>query len=193
VEIINPIVLLKSWLDHAKKEVSGNWNSMCLSTITQNGFPDSRQLLYKQFNGEKIVFFTNYRSKKARDLECCSNVSIVFFWDSLGRQIRLQGHAQKTTREISEVYFNSRPFDSNIGAILSQQSEEIESYEKFEEKYKSLKEDLAEQELICPEFWGGYEVEITRVEFWESNENRLHKRRTFERVDESWDFKFLSP
>lgn len=188
-----PINILKRWLDEARDQVKGNWNAMCVSTIGENETSDSRMVLMKQFNGDNIVFFTNYDSKKGHDLLINQNVSVVFFWDALGRQIRIQGKASKTSREISEAYYNSRPIGSRVSAILSHQSQEIKSYDDLREKFELLKKKYAEVAPVCPSHWGGIEIEIVRIEFWQEHESRLHERRVFSKNKSGWDLKFLSP
>lgn len=188
-----PIKRLKTWLDEAKEKVEGNWNAMCVSTVGKNHQSDSRMVLFKQFNGEKVVFFTNYQSKKGGDILTNEKVSIVFFWDSLGRQIRIQGKASKTSREISEAYYNSRPVGSRISAILSQQSQEISSYEDLRTKFEEMKKEYTEKDPVCPEHWGGIEVDIHKIEFWQEHESRLHERSVYSNIDGVWTLKYLSP
>ncbi len=188
-----PIKRLKTWLDEAKDKVEGNWNAMCVSTVDKNHQSDSRMVLLKQFNGDKVVFFTNYQSKKGEDILTNEKVSIVFFWDSLGRQIRIQGRASKTSREISEAYYNSRPVGSRISAILSQQSQEISSYDDLRAKFEEMKKEYSVKDPICPEHWGGIEVDIHKIEFWQEHESRLHERNVYSKVDGEWKLKYLSP
>ena len=190
---LEPIKRLKTWLDEAKEKVEGNWNAMCVSTVGKNHQSDSRMVLFKQFNGEKVVFFTNYQSKKGGDILTNEKVSIVFFWDSLGRQIRIQGKASKTSREISEAYYNSRPVGSRISAILSQQSQEISSYEDLRTKFEEMKKEYTEKDPVCPEHWGGIEVDIHKIEFWQEHESRLHERSVYSNIDGVWTLKYLSP
>ena len=188
-----PIKRLKTWLDEAKDKVEGNWNAMCVSTVGKNNQSDSRMVLLKQFNGDKIVFFTNYQSKKGEDILANEKISVVFFWDSLGRQIRIQGKASKTSREISEAYYNSRPLGSRVSAILSKQSQEISSYEELRNNFELLKKEYSDVEPICPDHWGGVEIEILKIEFWQEHESRLHERRVFTKTQTGWNLKFLSP
>ena len=119
-------------------------------------------------------------------------MSAVFFWDKLGRQIRIQGSASKTTREISEAYYNSRPVGSRVSAILSQQSQEISSYEELRHKFEELKKEYKEKEPVCPDHWGGIEIEIKKIEFWQEHESRLHEREVFYRDESnsSWNKSF---
>jgi len=189
----NPINNLKQWLSEAENKVGGNWNAMCVSTIAGSNESDSRMVLMKQFHGDNIVFFTNYGSKKGSDLSSNENVSVVFFWDSLGRQVRIQGKARKTSREISEAYYNSRPLGSRVSAILSKQSQEISSYEELRNNFELLKKEYSDVEPICPDHWGGVEIEILKIEFWQEHESRLHERRVFTKTQTGWNLKFLSP
>ena len=166
---------------------------MCISSVDEFGGSDSRMVLFKEFNQEKIVFFTNYQSKKGIDILNNGKISAVFFWDKLGRQLRIQGNAQKTSREISEKYYNSRPLGSRVSAILSQQSQEINSYEELREEFENLKKEYKSKEPVCPQNWGGIEIEITKLEFWQEHESRLHEREVFYKVEGEWGRKFLSP
>mgnify|MGYP001437738555 CR=1 FL=1 len=189
----NPIKQLKSWLEHAKKKVDGNWNAMCVSTVESSGASDSRMVLFKQFNGDKLVFFTNYGSKKGSDIFSNGKVSLVFFWDTLGRQVRIQGSAQKTTREISEKYYDSRPIGSRVSAILSQQSKEIESYDQLRSTFEEMKKEYNSKPPVCPDHWGGIEIDVHKIEFWQEHESRLHERSVFKLYEGEWSKKFLSP
>jgi pyridoxamine 5'-phosphate oxidase len=188
-----PIKRLKNWLDEAKSKVEGNWNAMCVSTVDAVKGSDSRIVLLKQLDEDKIVFFTNYQSKKGEDITSNNMVSIVFFWDTLGRQIRIKGRASKTSREVSESYYNSRALGSRVSAILSQQSKEIESYESLREEFEKLKKNYANKSPSCPAHWGGIEVEIFKIEFWQEHESRLHERCVFTKNKDVWSKKYLSP
>ena len=191
----SPILKLKDWLSEAEAKVDGNWNAMCISSVDKEGSSDSRMVLFKQFNKDKIVFFTNYQSKKGSDILSNGKVSAVFFWDKLGRQVRIQGDAKKTTREISETYYNSRALGSRVSAILSQQSQESDSYDVLRKKFEDLKKEYVDKKPVCPDHWGGIEIDINKIEFWQEHESRLHEREVFTKVESSgsWNKKFLSP
>ncbi|MAW08121.1 MAG: pyridoxamine 5'-phosphate oxidase [Halobacteriovoraceae bacterium] len=190
----NPKIKVKEWLDRAQKEVSGNWNAMCLSTVDKDNYPDSRMVLFKQFSNEdNIIFFTNYTSKKGKDIENNEAVSAVFFWDSLDLQLRVRGTVKLTSREVSKKYFNSRPFESRVAAILSDQSNVINSYDELHDQYEKLNSELAEKDLSCPEHWGGVEIIPFRIEFWHGHKNRLHRREVYELLNGEWEECLLSP
>ena len=189
----SPIHQLKEWLKDAEEQVSGNWNAMCVSTVGQSNSSDSRMVLFKQFVEEDLAFFTNYQSKKGEDIFANNKVSVVFFWDVIGRQIRIQGVAKKTSRSISEAYFNSRPFGSRVSAILSEQSREIKSYNDLFQHFEELKSEYSDKKPVCPDHWGGIQIEIQKIEFWQEHESRLHERTVFYKNGQSWSKKLLSP
>jgi pyridoxamine 5'-phosphate oxidase len=190
----NPKLKIESWLLEAEKKVEGNWNAMCLSTVDADNYPDSRMVLFKQFSEDKnIIFFTNYFSKKGKDIEQNDAVSVVFFWDSLDRQLRIRGKVKSTSREISSDYFNSRPLASRIAALISDQSQELNSYEELLEQYENLNKELKEEDISCPSHWGGFELEPFRIEFWQGHSNRLHQREVYERDGDDWKMSLLSP
>jgi len=192
--VVDPKEKVKQWLERAKSEIEGNWNAMCVSTVDANNTPDSRMVLFKEFSEDNnIIFFTNYNSKKGQDIRNNSGVCANFFWDKFDTQLRIKGYVKITSREVSNKYFNSRPFASRVAAIVSNQSDKIDSYESLHEKYERLQSELKDDEVSCPEHWGGVEIVPTRIEFWEGHKNRLHKREVFELHGENWEACLLSP
>tara|TARA_B100000927_G_C16440466_1_gene459524 strand:+ start:415 stop:999 length:585 start_codon:yes stop_codon:yes gene_type:complete len=191
---MNPKLKVKDWLENAKNSVEGNWNAMCISTVDENNTPDSRMVLFKQYSSDdNLIFFTNYNSKKGQDIVSNESVCATFFWDKLDLQLRIKGVVKITSRDISEKYFNSRPFASRVAAIVSNQSNRIENYDSLHEQYERLQKELSEDELSCPLHWGGVEIVPSRIEFWEGHKNRLHKREVYELHDNVWSKHLISP
>ena len=137
--------------------------------------------------------YTNYQSDKGQQIEANSHVSLCFFWPHLERQIRVEGHARKTSREKSEEYFNSRPRDSQIGAHVSSQSVVIESREVLEEGFAAVDSQFSEADVTCPEHWGGYEVVPESIEFWQGRPGRLHDRICYRQQSDGWEIVRLAP
>ena len=192
---IDPIHQFKLWM---KEAVDGNClepNAMVLCTINEHQIPTSRVVLLKEVdeNG-RFVFYTNYESDKARDIEMNNKVSLVFNWLPVHRQIRVEGIATKVTKEVSEAYFQSRPRESQIGAYVSPQSAVIKNrkflknrMQEVEQKYKDL------DKLPLPDNWGGYQIDPFMIEFWQGRESRLHDRFRFKMVEEEWQLDRLAP
>lgn len=192
--VVDPKNKIKQWLERAKNEIDGNWNAMCVSTIDVNNTPDSRMVLFKEYSeDDNLIFFTNYNSKKGQDIRNNSAICATFFWDKFDTQLRIKGFVKITSREVSRKYFDSRPFASRVAAIVSNQSNKIDSYESLREKYERLQKELSESDISCPEHWGGVEIVPTRIEFWEGHKNRLHKREVFELHEDNWEVSLISP
>ena len=167
---------------------------MTLSTTDRQGFVTSRIVLLKGIERESFLFFTNYRSEKARQIAENPQVALCFQWPHLQRQVRICGTAAQTSRETSVAYFRTRPLGSRLGAILSSQSEPISGRQELEERLREAEQKYAGQEDIpCPENWGGYAVTPSRIEFWQGRENRLHDRLVYRRGAEQWEIVRLSP
>jgi len=188
---MNPIEKLKICLDKAEKLSMENWNAMTLATATKEGFPSARIVLYKDLIDEKIIFYTNYHSRKGLEILENPNVAMVFYWEELGTQIRIRGIAKKTSRELSEKYFKLRPIGSQISAIVSKQSQEFTNIVEVKEEIKSFQKEGKEVE--CPNYWGGYEVSINEIEFWSLGENRFHDRSLYQRDELDWKEIYLYP
>lgn len=189
----DPHSVFSSWY-HAATESDENFpNGMVLSTVDQHNHPCSRVVLMKCFSAEEICFFTNYQSDKGLQLEHNPNVSLVFWWKNLMRQVRICGQAKKMTTEQSEHYFATRTRRSQIGAIVSPQSREIAARDELEEKVATYEQEYAGKELCCPEHWGGYSVKFNSFEFWQSGEHRLHDRVVYQLQNGQWDKKYLAP
>lgn len=191
----DPINLFNRWF-HEVEDFGGNEevNAMTVATIGLDGFPKSRVVLLKKFNEEGFIFYTNYNSEKGRAIENNPNICLSFFWSSMERQVIIKGIAQKTTENISDGYFDTRPTGSKLGAIVSNQSEVVPSRDFLEENLKQLENDYEGIVIPRPKHWGGYLVVPIEVEFWQGRPNRLHDRiRYTSQENYSWKIDRLSP
>ncbi len=188
----NPIKLFSDWFNNAdSKSNEIEPNAMSLSAIDLNGVPITRVVLLKKFSNDGFVFCTNYSSKKGKSITKNPNVCISFFWSSLEQQVIINGKASKVSEVDSDNYFNSRPIESRLGAIISNQSEVIPSREYLENKFK--KNNLENNSVKRPRNWGGYIVDPTSIEFWQGRENRLHDRILYKKENNIWNYVRLSP
>ncbi len=188
------IQLFHNWFYEAEEQENGEVNAMTVSSIGLDGFPKSRVVLLKKFNEEGFIFYTNYNSEKGKAILQHPNVCISFFWPILERQVIIKGIAEKTTAQVSDTYFDSRPEGSKLGAIVSNQSEVIPSRTFLDEKLKNLETEVSGSEIKRPENWGGFLVKPIEVEFWQGRANRLHDRIRYTlAADFSWKIDRLSP
>ncbi|CAG5074696.1 Pyridoxine/pyridoxamine 5'-phosphate oxidase [Dyadobacter sp. CECT 9623] len=189
----NPLKQFKLWFDEAVLAGVSEANAMLLSTVS-NGRPSARIVLLKDLNETGFSFFTNYESKKGRDMEENNQVALTFFWKELERQVRIEGIVVKTSPEESSEYFAVRPRGSQIGAWVSEQSEVIPDRTFLEEKKREFEDKFEGHEVPRPPHWGGYRVIPERIEFWQGRPSRLHDRLVFEKIGEnSWKVDRLSP
>ena len=189
----NPFKQMEQWLNEAIRSELKEPTAVALNTLGLDGFPQSRIVLLKSFDENGFVFFTNYNSAKGKTIEKKKEVGLHFFWPELERQVRISGYAEKTSSEVSDKYFHSRPLPSQIGAIISDQSSEIPSREYLEKRFNELSLELKGQAPRRPDWWGGYLVKPIKIEFWQGRENRLHDRILYEKTDERWIIKRLAP
>lgn len=188
----DPFVQFANWIDEYLRSGPLEPNAMIVSTAGIDHRPASRVVLLKGFDSNGFVFFTNYESKKAKDIRENPNVALHFFWPELERQIEIQGKAEKVSRAESEAYFLSRPLESRIGAWASIQSSVIANREALEQKIAEIRDRFGE-DVPCPPFWGGYRVVPDSFEFWQGRPNRLHDRIMYIRKAEAWTIERLSP
>ena len=189
----NPFRQFERWLADACVSESLDPNAMSVSTVDSDGQPSCRTVLLKYYDEQGFVFFTNYESNKAQQINNNPKVALLFFWPTLGRQIGIRGSAEKISTGETLKYFASRPRGSQIGAWVSAQSSIISSRSLLEAKYAEIKQKFANGEVPLPSFWGGYRVSPDSVEFWQSRTNRLHDRFQYTRDGGEWQIERLSP
>ena len=186
-----PITLFKKWLSQAISH-SNDANAFVLSTVNSYGVPSSRVLLLRDITQKGFTFFTNYSSRKSQEIEVNPNVCMNFFWPGMERQVRINGSINRLSEQESDDYFNSRPYESRIGAWCSPQSQVIKSREVLEKKIKELKKQYP-NEVPRPENWGGYFIIPNEIEFWQGRASRLHDRFLYKKEGESWIINRLAP
>ena len=190
----DPIKQFLIWFDEAISAGIKLPEAMTLATASRYGRPSARVVLLKHVDDDGFVFFTNYHSAKARDLEENSRAALVFYWSQFDRQVRVEGTVERTSPEESADYFKTRPRESQIGAWASPQSEVITDREELESRAQEFEEMYCDREIDCPEHWGGYRVKPQRIEFWKSRPGRLHDRIVFEKDEEGdWQTSRLAP
>ncbi len=189
----NPVKQFETWLNEAIKACVPEPTAMSLSTVGTSGFPENRIVLLKFFDDQGFIFFTNYNSEKGKSIAANAAVGLHFFWPELERQIRISGFAEKTSPEISDNYFHSRPLNSQFAAWASGQSEEIPDRKKLIKDYELVEEKFKNMPVIRPDFWGGYCIKPVKIEFWQGRENRLHDRIVFEKRNNEWTIKRIAP
>lgn len=190
----NPIKQFQDWF-HEVEEKGGveEANAMTVSTVDENGFPKNRVVLLKKFDDNGFYFYTNYNSDKGKALAQNNKICLSFFWPNLERQVVISGIAEKTSEADSTEYFHSRPKGSQIGAMVSPQSEVIKSREFLEENLSQLQEKYKNSEVPKPEYWGGYRIKPVSVEFWQGRPNRLHDRIRYTKTESDWKIERLAP
>ena len=189
----NPIEQFKQWFKQASKFEIPEVNAMTIATASPGGFPSARIVLLKEVDENGFVFFTNYDGRKGKELEQNPKAALLFFWIELEQQIRIEGIVEKTSEKESDAYFNSRPLESKISAIVSKQSNVVQNRELLEEKYVNCLKDNFEKEIKRPENWGGYRVIPERIEFWQGRTNRLHDRILYTKIEKEWKIERLEP
>jgi pyridoxamine 5'-phosphate oxidase len=183
----------KTWFQEALNAKVNEPNAMTLATSTPDGKPSARIVLLKGVTDDGFVFFTNYESAKGLEIEQNPHVALVFFWHELERQVRIEGVAGKTSQEVSEQYFHSRPFKSQVSAIVSPQSKIIKNKSELMEEVKRMEEKFESGVVPLPGYWGGFIVKPSAIEFWQGRENRFHDRIKYIRKDSGWERFRLAP
>jgi len=189
----NPVEQFELWFNESILAKVDEPNAMTLATVSSDGSPNARIVLLKEFDHKGFVIYTNYKSCKGSELENNPKVALVFFWKELARQVRIKGNVVKVSSEETERYFHSRPRESQIGALASNQSEEIPDRLFLENKFQSLQQKFEGKEIPLPSFWGGYRVVPLEIEFWQGRENRLHDRILYRLIKKEWKISRLSP
>ncbi|WP_309641421.1 pyridoxamine 5'-phosphate oxidase [Flavobacterium sp.] len=191
----DPINLFHRWF-HEVTEFGGvdEVNAMTVATIGLDGFPKSRVVLLKKYDENGFIFYTNYHSEKGKAILQNPNVCLSFFWHSLERQVIIKGIAEKTSENVSDNYFATRPDGSKLGAIVSNQSEVIPDRTFIENQLKALEKASEGKEILRPKNWGGFLIRPIEVEFWQGRPNRLHDRIRYALQDDfSWFINRLAP
>ncbi|KAB2908654.1 MAG: pyridoxamine 5'-phosphate oxidase [Ignavibacteriales bacterium] len=189
----DPMKQFEIWFQNALDSQILEPNAMVLSTVSGLGVPSSRTVLLKRLDPTGFVFFTNYESEKGLDISDNPNVALLFLWLDLERQVRVNGIAEKISREESAAYFNSRPHDSRIGAWASPQSKVIADRAFLEKSFAEYKEKYPGEVVPLPPFWGGFRVVPNSVEFWQGRQNRLHDRIVYKKHGSGWRIERLAP
>lgn len=187
----NPFVQFQSWLDEAQSTPLLEANAMVVATVDHDGMPSARTVLLKGFDERGLVFYSNYDSRKGRDIAANPAVALVFNWPTLERQVRMTGTAERTSAEESDAYFASRPAGSQVGAAASPQSEPVPNRAWLEARF----ERFASQDspIERPANWGGYRVTPKMFEFWQGRPNRLHDRLRYDLTLDGWEIIRLAP
>lgn len=193
VKADDPISFFKIWLKEAEDSGIILPESMSLSTCTNEGRPSSRIVLLKEADSKGFVFFTNYGSRKADELEANPFASLLFHWNMLQRQVRVEGRIERISHEESENYFHSRGRGSQIGAWASHQSQELENRTVLEARVKYFEDKFKNKPIPLPKFWGGYRVIPERIEFWQGKADRLHDRFIYQPEGDAWKITRLNP
>lgn len=188
----NPLELFQIWFQEAVEASEPEANAFVLSTVNKELQASSRVVYLKEVVKEQFVFFTNYNSQKGRDIAGNNQVSMLFYWPSLSRQIRIEGICSKTSRVVSDDYFNSRPRGSQIGAWASHQSEVLSNREELENRVTEI-ESKYPNAIPRPEHWGGYQIDPKQIEFWQGRPSRLHDRLVMVNDSGSWKAQRKNP
>ncbi len=189
----DPIKQFDLWFNEAEKAEIEEPNAMVLATVGVDYQPHTRVVLLKGFDENGFVFYTNYLSAKANEMTEQSKVSLLFFWQGLERQIRIEGEVKKVSDEESDAYFKSRPRESQLGAWASPQSQIIANRPVLESKYEELELAWKGKEIPRPAHWGGYIVRPSLFEFWQGRPSRLHDRMQYTFIDRKWAIERLAP
>ena len=190
----DPITLFQKWFHEADESSDTETNAMTVSTFGFDGFPKARVVLLKRFNEDGFVFYTNYESEKGKAIAANPHICLSFFWQTLERQVIIKGLAEKVAPNLSDGYFESRPDGSKLGAIVSNQSEIIDSREVLEHRLQELEKQYEGKEIPRPDYWGGFIVKPVSIEFWQGRPNRLHDRIRYKLQDDfNWKIERLAP
>jgi pyridoxamine 5'-phosphate oxidase len=188
----NPFELFHIWFQEAVDKSELESNAFVLSTVNSRNQPSSRIVYLKEVVEEQFVFFTNYNSQKGKEIVENTTVSMLFFWPLLSRQVRIEGVCTKTSSEISDEYFNSRPRNSQLGAWASHQSDILNNREELDNRFIELAKQFP-NEIPRPPHWGGYQIDPTQIEFWQGRPSRLHDRLVLTKNNDTWTAQRKNP
>jgi pyridoxamine 5'-phosphate oxidase len=189
----DPSQQFRIWMHHAIEAKVPELQAMTLCTAAKNGRPASRIVYLREFRDHDYFFYTNYKSRKGKELGENPFASVSFFWPQLQRQVRIEGRILKTTEEKSDAYFNARPYDSKVGAWASNQSEPLSSRDELEQRVQALRLEYPEDRIKRPPHWGGYILQADYYEFWQGRPSRLHDRLTYSLEKNKWKMERLAP
>lgn len=190
----NPIEQFRDWfLEANESPMISEANAMAVSTVEEDGCPRTRMVLLKSYTHEGFIFYTNYNSRKGKAIESNHKACLHFFWPNLERQIIIKADLEKVAENLSDGYFHSRPKGSQLGAVVSPQSQVIPNKEFLEEKLKELEKEYENTEVPRPANWGGYLARPYEIEFWQGRPNRLHDRIIYQLEDLDWKISRLAP
>lgn len=190
----DPVKQFEKWFAEALASEVLEPNAMNLATVNADGKPSARMVLLKGLEKNRFVFYTNYQSKKGKELDQNPACALTFFWPELERQVRIEGIASRVDAALSDVYFQSRPRESQIGAWASPQSSLIENRLILEQRYQNIEKKFESLPILPrPYQWGGYQVEAFEMEFWQGGPGRLHDRIHYVKVDNAWKIYRLAP
>jgi len=189
----DPLKQFENWLSEAIEAKVNEPTAMVLATSTPEGVPSSRVVLLKALSDDGFGFFTNYLSRKGEEIALNQKVALLFHWPELERQVRIEGVATRTSADVSDEYFHSRPLESRLSAVISNQSQVVPDREYLEKLWEGQQHKSIENMIDRPSFWGGYRIEPLRIEFWQGRSNRLHDRILFSRKGADWVISRLAP
>lgn len=189
----DPIVQFQRWFAAAQDAHCNEPNAMTLATCTPDAYPSARVVLLKEVDARGFVFFTDYRSRKGRELADNPHAALCFHWHELERQVRIAGGVQRISRQESQAYFASRPHGARVGAWVSHQSQVIASRDVLDTAVATMTARFGDGDVPLPEHWGGFRVVPDEIEFWQGRESRLHDRMTYVRTGGQWVRQRLSP
>lgn len=189
----NPVKQFKKWLDEALDDDLTDANAMTLATSTPAGVPSARIVLLKGVDEDGFRFYTNYQSRKGKELQDNPRAALCFYWAELNRQVRVEGTVAKVSDEDSAGYFSNRPRKSQLSARASKQSAVVSTRKKLEQDFDQLKEQFENEPVPRPDHWGGFILQPSAIEFWQGRPSRLHDRILYRKNNDKWDIKRLAP